>query len=100
MRDQLRRACIVEISENPNYTSMTSSVYQKILNYLRMRSWLCKHRGKDVSLFSCYFFRDTILFYNNRLLKYSQDTNRDECIKKVLANIFNCLLRIFIARLF
>ncbi|XP_067214981.1 protein phosphatase 1 regulatory subunit 16A isoform X1 [Linepithema humile] len=25
---------------------MTSSVYQKIFNYLRMRSWLCKYKGK------------------------------------------------------
>jgi len=29
---------------------MTSSIYQKIFNYLRMRSWLCKRKGKTTGI--------------------------------------------------
>lgn len=41
---------VIEISENHDHVRMTSGVYQKIFNYLRMRSLLCKHKGKATKL--------------------------------------------------
>lgn len=86
---------VIEISENSDYAKMMSGVYRKILNYLRMRSWLSKRKGKAIEFILFFFFS----IYSNFVIVFSNmfGKNKDKC---AVANKFERDLQAFMTRTF